>query len=608
MKIIKNYKSFRLYKESVEQEIDKLDIMEKITAAKMWLSGNKTYYADLLNNLNIYGSTKLKYKTMATNGRDLIFDPGFVRDQSDEAIRLVLMHETLHCRFYHSERLQGRNHDLWNQATDYAINAILFEDEDFGKEGGINWPVDKNGRTFGLYDPAYSGMRAEEIYEALLERQQEGQKTEENKGGEGIPEKPKQLDDVLEEDDIVQPDKDLILDEDKMFEDIEEQEGKEEVQGEESQGEGEGQGEGEESQGEGEESQGEGEESQGEGEESQGESEESQGEGEGQQPSNKPGQQPSNKPGQQPSNKPGQQPSNKPGQQPSNKPGQQPSNKPGQPNKGGVGQGTSGSAGKADLTKAKTIKGELITIEQKIRDWSKDRLINPKRIDWDNIERRALQQHGHTLSKNAKDLLDQLDQKPIVDWKLALRKFFSSGSKLDLYSGNKKYLGRGQYLTGIRRSDVNQLDKLVVAVDISSSISEDQVRTFLNEIMGIKKRIKVKETIVIYCNTDITFIDRIPLNGTFHEIPELGGGTEFYPPFEWLQKNRIKPNAFIYLTDADGDAPNINQYGIQNYANKVLWFICSDKPPKLGAKWGPRIPPFGKILPIKKKTLEETPK
>lgn len=37
----------------------------------------------------------------------------------------VMCHEVLHCAFSHFVREQGRDHDLWNKATDYVINGII---------------------------------------------------------------------------------------------------------------------------------------------------------------------------------------------------------------------------------------------------------------------------------------------------------------------------------------------------------------------------------------------------------------------------------------------------------------------------------------------------
>jgi hypothetical protein len=98
---------------------------------------------------------------MCTDGTRIIFHPEFVASQSDEAIRLVLLHEIMHCLGDHMTRRQERNPLIWNWACDYAINPIL------DGEKGLEWPKNEDGSRMGLLEPKYAGMRAEDIYEII---------------------------------------------------------------------------------------------------------------------------------------------------------------------------------------------------------------------------------------------------------------------------------------------------------------------------------------------------------------------------------------------------------------------------------------------------------
>lgn len=96
----------------------------------------------------------LDVETLATDGTRLYVNPLFVRTLNEQELIGVLAHETLHCVLCHPYRMDGRDSDQWNIATDYAINWEL-------SQAGVILPAG------GLLDSKYAGMAAERIY-ALL--------------------------------------------------------------------------------------------------------------------------------------------------------------------------------------------------------------------------------------------------------------------------------------------------------------------------------------------------------------------------------------------------------------------------------------------------------
>lgn len=145
----------------------------KVNKALIWININRGFFARLLANLNIYGSTELNPPTMATNGLNIVYHPDFVLSQSDAAIRFVLCHEILHCVGDHMSRRGNRDPLIWNYAADYAINPILNAES----SGAVfNWPLNEDGSRMGLYEEKYEGMRAEDIYDLLIEDMEETKK------------------------------------------------------------------------------------------------------------------------------------------------------------------------------------------------------------------------------------------------------------------------------------------------------------------------------------------------------------------------------------------------------------------------------------------------
>lgn len=149
-----------------------VDARVRVNLALLWINARKGFFAQLLSKLNIYGVSDPRYQTMCTNGFNIQYHPDFVLSQSDAAIRFVLCHEILHCVGDHMSRRGNRDPLIWNYACDYAINPIL-NVEVVSK--AFEWPVNSDGSRMGLYEEKYEGMKAEDIYELLVEdkKQQE---------------------------------------------------------------------------------------------------------------------------------------------------------------------------------------------------------------------------------------------------------------------------------------------------------------------------------------------------------------------------------------------------------------------------------------------------
>ena len=103
---------------------------------------------------------------------------------------------------------------------------------------------------------------------------------------------------------------------------------------------------------------------------------------------------------------------------------------------------------------------------------------------------------------------------------------------------------------------------VAVAVDTSGSIYADPnaLAAFFGEIRGILSDVKPKTVVLIECDATI---QRVSEANSLDELDVAqqrgvkgGGGTSFLPPFEYLAKENIRPEALIYLTDLMGSFPN----------------------------------------------------
>lgn len=166
-----------------------------------------------------------------------------------------------------------------------------------------------------------------------------------------------------------------------------------------------------------------------------------------------------------------------------------------------------------------------------------------------------------------------------VDWRERLRRFITQSSKDD-YSWmrpNRRYMSQGMYLPSLYSESMGEI---VVAIDTSGSIDQATLNAFGAEIRAIVQSARPAKTTVIYCDAEVNHVDVFEPNDELHFNMHGGGGTNFCPPFEHVEKEGLQPVCFIYLTDMYGRFPSDPGY-------PVMWCATSDV-----------IGPFGETVPI----------
>lgn len=151
-----------------------------LTKAKSQLTSKYPYFGMLASRLKHEENENIR--SYASNGKRFLYNPIFVESCSIEELSFVLTNCVMHHILAHSQRKLKRKGFLWQLATDFAINNLLFKN-------GIKIP---NGANF---DKKYKNMYAEEIYEELKKerieagfdayeddiKENEQEETEENK-------------------------------------------------------------------------------------------------------------------------------------------------------------------------------------------------------------------------------------------------------------------------------------------------------------------------------------------------------------------------------------------------------------------------------------------
>ena len=142
------------------------DAQQIITRARASLVMEHPFFGSLALRLRLKADPACA--DMWTDGKTLAYNPAFAAALSPKSLVGALAHEVLHLAFGHHLRRKGRDSAQWNRACDLAVNHILLET-------GFTLP---QGFT---HNPAYAGMSADEIFEALASLQD----APDNKGAKG---------------------------------------------------------------------------------------------------------------------------------------------------------------------------------------------------------------------------------------------------------------------------------------------------------------------------------------------------------------------------------------------------------------------------------------
>ena len=174
-------------------------------------------------------------------------------------------------------------------------------------------------------------------------------------------------------------------------------------------------------------------------------------------------------------------------------------------------------------------------------------------------------------------LVDHLLQ-PQLPWRMLLAKYMTAISRDD-YNYSRPSRREGAAIFPSLRS--SQVD-VVVVLDTSGSVSEDEIREFMSEVDAIKGQVRARITLHA-CDAELA------KDGPWEYEPweefklprdfTGGGGTRFTPVFEWAHGRDRQPDLLVYFTDADGEFP------AQEPTFPVLWLVKG----KSKVPWGQRV-------------------
>ena len=181
---------------------------------------------------------------------------------------------------------------------------------------------------------------------------------------------------------------------------------------------------------------------------------------------------------------------------------------------------------------------------------------------------------GGTMARLVDDLLQ-----PRLPWRMLLARYMSGVARDDYSYMRPSNRRGGEAIFPSLRS--TQLE-VVVALDVSGSIAEQEMKEFLSEIDAIKSQVRASITLVA-CDAELAGDGpwRFEPWEEFKLPREFrgGGGTRFTPVFEWVDRQDRQPDLLVYFTDAEGEFPE------REPPYPVVWLVKG----KEKVPWGQRI-------------------
>jgi len=134
------------------------EIREKLITARVGLLLRASFFGNLATRLKLVNADEW-CTTAATDGRNFYYNSRFIDMLKPKEVEFLFGHEVLHCVYDHFGRKGDRDHQLFNIANDYCVNADLKKH----RVGEFITTVPC------LFDPKYDGMSSEEVYDILYE-------------------------------------------------------------------------------------------------------------------------------------------------------------------------------------------------------------------------------------------------------------------------------------------------------------------------------------------------------------------------------------------------------------------------------------------------------
>ena len=178
---------------------------------------------------------------------------------------------------------------------------------------------------------------------------------------------------------------------------------------------------------------------------------------------------------------------------------------------------------------------------------------------------------GIDFPRSISDMLN-----PVIDWKKELADFVTSSCKgKDEYTWrkfNRRLISNDIYLPTVENETIGEV---VVAIDTSGSIGQEQLNAFASELVSICEAVSPDAVRILWWDTKVhgeqLFTDNYDQIGSMLK-PLGGGGTRVSSVAEYINKKKINAECVLVFTDG-----YLESDVVWNISAPTLWMVTENR-------------------------------
>lgn len=195
-------------------------------------------------------------------------------------------------------------------------------------------------------------------------------------------------------------------------------------------------------------------------------------------------------------------------------------------------------------------------------------------------EKTAISAYNDKMLDALKNIILSYNKAPEIPWQIVLKNMLPSvkyGYKRTITRRDRRQPERLDIRGRLPKNDTN----VIVAIDISASMGDEDIEKILIEILAITNTTK-NEVTIIECDNEIRAVYKLKNKNDIRKRSKDNGSTKFSPVFKYISDNNLRNVILIYFTDGVGE----EELEVKPINKKTLWIISGDKELSLKNPYG----------------------
>lgn len=197
-----------------------------------------------------------------------------------------------------------------------------------------------------------------------------------------------------------------------------------------------------------------------------------------------------------------------------------------------------------------------------------------------NVKKIAVSIIEDKAPENIHKLIAGYDKKGELSWEEIIKRLLPS-----MRSGYKKTIMRRDRRqperVELRGKLPNMIPEITVAIDISASMSDEDIKKIMIEILALTQSRRGNIT-VIECDNEIRRIYKLRSPKDIRKRKSNTGSTAFSPVFEYMKEKNLRNNILIYFTDGVGE----KELTVKPINSNTIWVLSGKEELSLEKPFG----------------------